>query len=392
MKKNVVPSQFPWTKAKTPRKPPKERVTKDTPQTPTNIPQAPEPTTSSCSIPDHDYVVEPQTEEDKLTAAQRRIEELEQALRNQKVERFGIHRYSKDNAMVKFFTGFPTYSHFMCFFRSVQPYASTMITWNQRKRRAKQQLTSFNQKLSLIDQFFLFCYKVRVGPLQDDIADRFQVNQATVSRYIITWSNFLYCLLGSQPLWAPRSKVQANLPPCFKGYENVRVILDCTELKVQAPSSLVLNSELYSSYKVTNTWKGLVGIAPCGAITFISSLYAGCISDKHITRVSGILDLLEEGDVVMVDKGFLIEDMLSERGCSLLIPNFLSCKGQFSSTENSENQIIANLRVHVERAIRRVREYHIFDGVLPLSLAGSVNQIWSVCCMLCNFQDPLIKY
>ena len=29
---------------------------------------------------------------------------------------------------------------------------------------------------------------------------------------------------------------------------------------------------------------------------------------------------------------------------------------------------IANVRIHVERAFRRIKRWHIFDGVIPLSL------------------------
>ena len=36
----------------------------------------------------------------------------------------------------------------------------------------------------------------------------------------------------------------------------------------------------------------------------MSSLYTGGISDKQITRCSGILELIEPGDSVMADKGF----------------------------------------------------------------------------------------
>lgn len=73
------------------------------------------------------------------------------------------------------------------------------------------------------------------------------------------------------------------------------------------PSSLLLNSELFSSYKNHVTFKALVGIAPSGAVTFISQLYTGSISDREIVTRSGFLDQqFIEGDSVMADKGFTI--------------------------------------------------------------------------------------
>ena len=61
-----------------------------------------------------------------------------------------------------------------------------------------------------------------------------------------------------------------------------RVITDCTEVYCEKPSSLFLNSELCSSYKNHVTLKGLVGISPSGAITFVSQLYTGSNSDREI--------------------------------------------------------------------------------------------------------------
>ena len=95
--------------------------------------------------------------------------------------------------------------------------------------------------------------------------------------------------------------------------------------------------------------------------------------------------------MVPVDKGFLIQEELAAIGCSLVIPYFLAAKGSFSVDEISENEAIAHLRVHVERAIRRFREFHIFDSIIPLKMAGSINQIWSVCCLLTNCRGPLIR-
>ena len=106
----------------------------------------------------------------------------------------------------------------------------------------------------------------------------------------------------------------------------MRVILDGTEIRCEAPSSLTLQSETFSHYKNTNTFKGLIGIASCGVITLISKLisklYTGSISDREITQQSGILSLLQPGDACMADKGFVIDKMLSEVGATLIMPPF----------------------------------------------------------------------
>ena len=236
----------------------------------------------------------------------------------------------------------------------------------------------------------MFLNKVCVGNFDFDLADKFNVSVSTVSRIVITWANFLYVIFGKQRIWPSRTKVQKRMSADFRKYfPNTRVIIDCTEIYAQNPASLVLKSKLYSNYKSRSTFKSLIGITPWGSVCFVSDLYSGCASDKFITINSGILDLLEPSDAVMVDKGFLIEDLLQPLGCSLIIPPFLSANAQFTTQEVQTMNEIARLRVHVERAIRRVKEYHIFDKVIPLNLTGSINQIWTVCCLLTNFHGPL---
>ena len=90
------------------------------------------------------------------------------------------------------------------------------------------------------------------------------------------------------------------MPPSFKlSYPSTRVIIDCTEIKTERPSSLALGSKCYSTYKSSHTWKGFVGIAPHGVLTFVSSLYTGCMSDVEVTKLSGLIDLPEEGDSII---------------------------------------------------------------------------------------------
>ena len=157
------------------------------------------------------------------------------------------------------------------------------------------------------------------------------------------------------------------------------------------PGSLLLNGELFSSYKNHTTLKGLIGIAPSGAITFISQLYTGSISDREIVIRSGFLaQAFVDGDTIMADKGFTLQDILP-LGTTLNIPPFLGQNTQMSAEDVIHTQQIASVRIHVERAINRIKNYKIWSGVVPLSSFGPVNQMWSICAFLCNTQDKLIS-
>ena len=171
-------------------------------------------------------------------------------------------------------------------------------------------------------------------------------------------------------------------------YSSNRDIIDCTEVR---PSSLQLNGELFSNYKHHTALKGLIGISPGGAITFISQLHTESILDQKIVVRSGFLDLpFEDNDSVMAVKGFTIQDLLP-LGVSFNIPPFLGCSTQMPPEDVMKTQEIAGLRIHVERAINKVKNFHIWDGVIPLHQLGLVNQMWSVCAILCNAQPNIIS-
>ena len=102
---------------------------------------------------------------------------------------------------------------------------------------------------------------------------------------------------------------------------------------------------------------------------------------------SNFVALLEQGDLIMADH----QDLMAAKQAKLFIPpKRQSTADQFSKEDCFETMRIANVRIHVERAIRRVKGWHIFDQVLPLSMAGVVNQVWTVCCLLTNWQAPAL--
>lgn len=88
----------------------------------------------------------------------------------------------------------------------------------------------------------------------------------------------------------------------------------------------------------------------------------------------------------MADKGFIMRRMLSDVWAMLLIPPFKSTTPLTQRTSSKRKPL--NIRVLVERAIRRVKECHIWDMIIPLTLAGSVNQLWRNCCLNSELTGP----
>ena len=93
----------------------------------------------------------------------------------------------------------------------------------------------------------------------------------------------------------------------------------------------------------------------------------------------------------MADKDFTISDLLEPIGVGLNIPPFLGLRSQQTPSEVIATQEIVSERIHVEWAIKKVKNFEIFNQFIPLSLAGSLNQMWIVCAVLTNMQNPIIS-
>jgi len=329
------------------------------------------------------------------------VEELTHRISVLKARVFTIDRFESDKD-VTFYTGFPNRIVFESVFEFLDPgnkgenisywHSDDSATVNNQRCDEDAPKQGRPRQLNPKEEFFLTLCRLRQGFKEEHLSHLYGISQTTVSRITISWINFMFLKFCKIPVWPSRAQVDQHMPADFKDkYPSTRVIIDCTEIRCQMPKSLRLNSELFSSYKNHTTLKGLVGISPGGAITFISQLYTGHISDREIVTRSGFLNLpFDRGDSVMADKGFTVEDLLP-LGVSLNIPPFLGNKGQMSPEEVVETQSIASLRIHVERGINKIKNFHIWDSIVPFTMFGVVNQTWSVCAMLCNFQNSIIS-
>ena len=94
----------------------------------------------------------------------------------------------------------------------------------------------------------------------------------------------------------------------------------------------------------------------------------------------------------MADRGFNIQDDLIPLGVRVNIPPFLKGKTQLEAKELVETRHIASLRIHVERAMEQIKNYHIFNRTLPSSLTDLAEETFFVCAVMSNFLPPLCTY
>ena len=80
----------------------------------------------------------------------------------------------------------------------------------------------------------------------------------------------------------------------------------------------------------------------------------------------------------MTDRGFTVHDELARVGVSLNIPAFSGGMDYLTKGEVKTNQTIASVRMHVEKAIQRIKTYSIIQNEISLTPHGSINQIWTV--------------
>ncbi|XP_026076806.1 uncharacterized protein LOC113055066 [Carassius auratus] len=337
-----------------------------------------------CSSPVQDDVALDQTEHlrKEVERLKRRVAELAF------LQRFSLDRFAASDDDIRFYTRFATYNHLMAFWRLIEPASHSML----RLTRARAATTSEDgssgstscQYLQPMDEFFLFMVHLSVGLTERDLAHRFNIHQSSVIQIITRWASFLYAILGSVRIWMSEEAVKAHMPKEFQDYPDTHVVIDRIELRCQSPSSLLLQGE--GSHC---TYLGLIGMAPHGAVTFVSSVYPGSVSDKELLKQSGIVSLLKPEMAIMVNKGFFIDDLVP---CKVYRPAYLLKREQMPADEVRETQSISRLRVHIERLMGRVMQHKLLETVMPLSDTGTINQLYTVACLLINYQNgPLLN-
>ena len=81
----------------------------------------------------------------------------------------------------------------------------------------------------------------------------------------------------------------------------------------------------------------------------------------------------------------------SQVGIYLIWNLFFYSGKQLSKKAVKSTRAIASVRIHVERAIGRLKDFRILQGNFLVPMLPIADNIFSVCAALCNLLPPLAK-
>ncbi|XP_044586073.1 uncharacterized protein LOC123266107 [Cotesia glomerata] len=218
--------------------------------------------------------------------------------------------------------------------------------------------------------------------LSTNPTDDFGMSTSNVSRTFTKTLPIITEYLKDFIIWPSSAKIKEQLLMSFRSrYAAVESIIDCLEIEIKKPTDPVKQSLTLSEYK------------KYGIVNFVSPGYGGRASDAEIVSNSGYLDYLKPGAAVFADRGFKnVENLVVAKKCTLIRPTVSSNK-QPTHDEVIVTKRIASLRIHIERLIRRIREFHICEphSCLNVKLIPQMDNIITIVAALTNLQGSLIK-
>lgn len=302
--------------------------------------------------------------------------------------------------LMKHFVGLthPQFEVLFNFLNDVCPLETINFWKNKESVESEKAKTGRKAEFSTREKLFICLVRLKRGFTLKTLAvllsspDR-KIEETQVRKIFTTYIQLMYKIFRDMQtvMFPKRTHLRRFIPKVFKTMKNIRCIVDCTEFRVECSRNFARQGNTFSSYKHSNTFKCLIAVTPNGGACFVSDLFEGDIDDVKIFKECGILRHLEPNDLVMVDRGFTVQDLLNPIQVKLKIPSFLKGRGSLTAAEELETRRIAKARIHVERFNERLKQFRLVSRKIPLSIAPLATQLVVVAACLVNFQETLCK-
>lgn len=291
--------------------------------------------------------------------------------------------FRNDPEKVRFYTGLPNYFVFETVMMLLVPHMKG----------------DKNAKLSKFQQLLLTLMRLRLDLRNQDLAYRFGITVATVTRTVHRIINIMFTtLVPTAVFWPSRVELRKNLPAALRSsYPDCAVIIDCFRVSLEKED---VNHQVASAAlavptqsALVNELKYVIGVAPQGVVTFVSGGSPGHVSDKNLVESCGLLCKLLPGDVVLAKRDFDIGDLVDARKAELKITGSHSGLDAEASSMAGAYLDKLNVHRHVEQVIQMVkRRYCMLNGPVesPFTIAdrtsnvSTFDKIVQVACALNN--------
>lgn len=249
---------------------------------------------------------------------------------------------------------------------------------------------------SIPEKHILLCLKkIRLDTKFSELADDFGMSVSYASKIFLKYIPIICSVLQPFIVNLEKTAIKRSLPMAFRHkYHYVSCIIDCLEIQIQKPSSAVHQALTWSDYKKANTLKYLISSTPDGLVNYISPGYGGRTSDMCVVENCNFLNTLEKGSCILADRGFKhIEQMVLKTDLQLVRPPSVTAGSKLSKHEAHQTKQIASLRIHIERVIRRLREFAMLKphACINNNLLRVLDEVIIIASALINLQDSVIK-
>lgn len=299
----------------------------------------------------------------------------------------------------RFLTGFFNFATFLLMLKTLVRHGTDRFGNNilnywggaslqEKKYHAGKGKPGPKKTLDMATEFLITMIWYRLGLVEEHLSLIFKVSIPTISRTLITWTQFIYEHSVGLVYMPSKEEVLMNMPLHFINHSNTYRVDDCTEFFLEKPSGLEAQCVTWSEYKHHNTIKCLIGVTPDGQVTYISAGWGGRASDRHIEDKENALAQIPEGMALMADKGFEIQDLVPH-GVDVILPPKVSSKSQMSDFEFFATVDVAEPRIVVEMKMEQAKNFRILQTTFPISRICTAEQIIYNCFAFTNLLPPL---
>lgn len=251
-------------------------------------------------------------------------------------------------------------------------------------------------EINIPKHHLLFCLnKIRLDSTFNQLSDDYAMTPSYLSKIFSKNIPLIASVMRPFIVSLDSEMIKKTLPMAFRHkYNNVSCIIDCLEIEIEKPSKAINQALTWSDYKKANTIKYLISCTPNGLVNYISPGFGGRTTDTCLVKSCDFVQTLKSGMFVMADRGFKhVEPFLKKAGITLVRPPSVETGVKMSKTEAKLTKQIASLRIHIERVIRRLREFRMLKphACINFKYVKILDEIIIIACALINIQDSLIK-